>query len=66
MEVTTNRNKEHALSDLRLIKSYINDMLIGINEGITLTKEDIEAIHKLYEATIETKNQVIYNGVLPF
>ena len=58
--------KIEALTNLRIIKSYAEDMITAINDGIKLTKEDIKALHKLYELTIDVKNEVIYGNSLPF
>ena len=55
-----------ALTDLRLIKSYINDIMIAINEGLTINKSDVEKLHALYEHTIDVKNNIIYGDSLPF
>lgn len=61
----TNMNIE-ALTDLRIIKNDINDLLTAINDGLTITKSDIELIHKLYALNLEVKHDVLYGGILPF
>ena len=58
--------KKEALSDLRITKNDINDLLIAINEGLTITKNDIDLIHKLYALNLEVKHNVLYGGRLPF
>ena len=58
--------KIEALTSLRIIKNDINDLLIAINEGLTITKSDIELIHKLYALNLEVKHDVLYCGNLPF
>lgn len=55
-----------ALTDLRLIKSYVNDMIVAINEGLTINKSDVEKLNALYEHTIDVKNKIIYGDSLPF
>ena len=55
-----------ALTDLRIIKSYINDIIIAINEGLTINKSDVEKLQALYKHTIDVKNNIIYGNSLPF
>lgn len=58
--------KIEALTDLRIIKNDINDLLTAINDGLTITKSDIDLIHKLYALNLEVKHDVLYGGILPF
>lgn len=58
--------KTEVSTDLRIIKNDINDLLIAINEGLTITKSDVDLIHKLYALSLEVKHEVLYNGNLPF
>lgn len=55
-----------ALTDLRIIKNDINDLLTAINDGLTITKSNIELIHKLYALNLKVKHEILYNGILPF
>ena len=62
--------QENILSNLRLTKMYLNDIIseleLKTNYNPALTKEDLQISENLYKLAIETKNQIVYGDCLPF
>ena len=57
--------KNEIRTDLRLVKTYVNDMLMDL-DNLSIGKADVDVIHKLYSVAIEAKNQLVYGNNLPF
>lgn len=56
---------EYFKSNLRLVISDLIDVLSTV-DTITITKTDFKLSEDLYKQVVDFKNQVVYNGDIPF
>ena len=57
--------RENTKSNIKLMIGYLTDVL-SISDRITITNNDYTLSKELYQKVIDFKNEVLYNGDVPF